>query len=179
MLHHHRLRLTSGLCVAAGLLAICPAAAVAGEADLLAVGSPAPNFTAVAHDGKTVDLSRLRGHYVVLYFYPKDETSGCTKEACEFRDSWAQLQKMGVEVFGVSTQNNRSHQAFAEKHKLPFSLLPDEKGELAAKYKVPVFLGFARRITYLIDKDGKIARVWPSVNPVGHSAEILAAIPKA
>jgi peroxiredoxin Q/BCP len=183
MSHHHRSRLalllrrTFGFCAAAGLLAIWTSAAGAGESDLLPVGAPAPNFTTVAHDGKTVELSKLRGHYVVLYFYPKDDTPGCTKEACEFRDSWSQLQKLGVEVFGVSTQDNRSHQAFAEKHKLPFSLLPDEKGEIAAKYKIPVFAGFARRITYLIGKDGKIVRVWPAVNPTGHSAEILAAIP--
>src|SRR4029453_19003670 len=106
--------------------------------ELLPVGSPAPTFTAVAHDGQKVDLAKLKGKYVVLYFYPKDDTPGCTKEACDIRDNWTKMQKAGVAVFGVSTQDNTSHKAFAEKYKLPFPLLPDEKGEIAAKYKVPV-----------------------------------------
>ena len=144
--------------------------------ELLPVGSPAPTFTAVSHDGQKVDLAKLKGRYVVLYFYPKDDTPGCTKEACDIRDNWAKMQKAGVVVFGVSTQDNSSHKAFAEKYKLPFPLLPDDKGEIAAKYKVPVVDGKARRITYLIGKDGKIKHVWPKVTPVGHSAEILAQI---
>jgi peroxiredoxin Q/BCP len=144
--------------------------------DLLPVGSPAPTFSAVAHDGQKVDLGKLKGKYVVLYFYPKDDTPGCTKEACDIRDNWTKMQKAGVAVFGVSTQDNSSHKAFAEKYKLPFPLLPDDKGEIAAKYKVPVVNGNARRITYLIGKDGKIKHVWPKVTPVGHSAEILSQI---
>jgi peroxiredoxin Q/BCP len=144
--------------------------------DLLPVGAAAPDFSTVAHDGQKVELSKLKGKYVVLYFYPKDDTTGCTKEACDFRDNWTVLQKKGVAVFGVSTQDNTSHKAFAAKYSLPFPLLPDDKGEIAAKYKVPVVSGYARRITYLIGKDGKIAHVWPSVNPVGHAGEILAQI---
>ena len=85
-----------------------------------------------------------------------------------------QAAEGGVVVYGVSTQDNGSHKAFAEKYKLPFPLLPDDKGELAAKYKVPVVDGKARRITYLIGKDGKIKHVWPKVTPIGHAAEILA-----
>jgi peroxiredoxin Q/BCP len=145
-------------------------------ADLLPVGSPAPEFTATTHDGQKVDLAKLKGKYVALYFYPKDDTPGCTKEACDFRDSWSRLQKAGVQVFGVSTQDNSSHKAFAEKYKLPFSLIPDDKGDLAARYKVPVVDGKARRITYLIGKDGKIKHVWPKVTPVGHASEILAEV---
>jgi peroxiredoxin Q/BCP len=146
-----------------------------GEAEqpVLAVGTPAPTFTVLAHDGHTVVLDALKGKYVVLYFYPKDETSGCTKEACEFRDNWSKLQKLGVAVFGVSTQDNVSHRAFAEKYKLPFRLLPDEKGEIAAKYLVPVDGGKAKRTTYLIGKDGRIAHVWTNVDPVGHAGQIL------
>jgi peroxiredoxin Q/BCP len=147
---------------------------IAGDPVLLAVGTPAPDVSAVAHDGQQFQLSKLKGRYVVLYFYPKDDTSGCTKEACDVRDSWAKLQKAGVAVFGVSTQDNESHKAFAEKYHLPFPLLPDEKGEIAAKYKVPLTFGMARRITYLIGKDGRIEHVWPKVNPVGHANEILA-----
>jgi peroxiredoxin Q/BCP len=144
----------------------------AGE--LLPVGAVAPDFTAVAHDGTKVQLSKLAGRYVVLYFYPKDDTPGCTKEACDFRDAWGRLQRAGVAVFGVSTQGSASHQAFADKYKLPFALLPDEKGELAAKYHVPMMMmGLAQRVTYLIDKTGRIKKVWPQVKPVGHAAEIL------
>ena len=146
---------------------------------LLPAGAPAPDFSAVAHDGQKVELSKLKGKYVVLYFYPKDDTTGCTKEACDFRDNWATLQKKGVAVYGVSTQDNASHKAFAQKYSLPFPLLPDDRGEIAAKYKVPVVNGLARRITYLIGKDGKIQHVWPNVNPVGHAGEILAQIQPA
>jgi peroxiredoxin Q/BCP len=153
-----------------------PPSAPAPAPALIPAGAPAPTFTAVAHDGQKVDLAKLKGKYVVLYFYPKDDTPGCTKEACDIRDNWTKMQKAGVMVFGVSTQDNTSHKAFAEKHKLPFPLLPDDKGEIAAKYKVPVVNGNARRITYLIGKDGKIKHVWPKVTPVGHSAEILAQI---
>jgi peroxiredoxin Q/BCP len=141
---------------------------------LLAVGASAPDFIALAHDGTNVHLSELRGHDVVLYFYPKDDTTGCTKEACDFRDAWGRLQAAGVVVLGVSTQDNVSHVAFAQKYRLPFPLLPDEAGELAAKYHVPRTLGFARRVTYLIGKDGRIEHVWPKVTPEGHAAEILA-----
>jgi peroxiredoxin Q/BCP len=165
----------------AGMLAVIPLVVLgnvfAGDPVLLPVGSPAPVFSAVAHDGQKFDLAALKGRYVVLYFYPKDDTSGCTKEACEIRDSWAKLQKLGVAVFGVSTQDNESHRSFAGKYHLPFPLLADDKGEIAARYKVPLTFGMAHRITYLIGKDGKIAHVWPKVNPVGHGAEILAAIP--
>jgi thioredoxin-dependent peroxiredoxin len=153
-----------------------PVPSPAPAPDLLPVGSPAPEFTATSHDGQKVDLAKLKGKNVVLYFYPKDDTPGCTKEACDFRDSWAKLQKAGVVVFGVSTQDNTSHKAFAEKYKLPFALIPDDKGELAAKYKVPVVDGKARRITYLIGKDGKIKHVWPKVTPVGHAGEILSQV---
>jgi peroxiredoxin Q/BCP len=147
-------------------------------ADLLPAGSAAPVFSARAVSGGAaapteVDLASLKGHFVVLYFYPKDDTPGCTKEACEFRDSWGALQKRGVLVYGVSTQDVVSHKAFAEKHHLPFPLIADEKGAIAALYKVPVLDGKARRITYLIGPDGRIRHVWPTVNPLGHAAEVM------
>ena len=137
-------------------------------------GKKAPDFTLADQDGKSVTLSQFKGKDVIVYFYPKDDTPGCTKEACDIRDNWAKLQKAGVAVFGVSTQDNTSHKAFAEKYKLPFPLLPDEKGEIAAKYKVPVVDGKARRITYLIGKDGKVKHVWPKAPTVGQANEILA-----
>jgi thioredoxin-dependent peroxiredoxin len=150
--------------------------AAAPEAALLPVGSPAPDFATTAHTGEKVELSKLKGKPVVLFFYPKDDTPGCTKEACDFRDAWTKLQKAGVVVFGVSGQDNTSHKAFAEKYKLPFALLPDEQGEIAKKYGVPFTNGKAKRITYLIGKDGKVKHVWPKVTPVGHASEILAQV---
>ena len=157
---------------AAGSTATDPAL----EAALLAPGTPAPDFTATAHNGEKVTLSKLKGKNVVLYWYPKDDTPGCTKQACDIRDNWDKLKKAGVMVYGVSTQDNTSHQAFAEKHKLPFPLLPDESGEIAKKFGVPVVNGKAKRMSVLIGKDGKVKHVWPKAATTGHAAEILAAV---
>jgi peroxiredoxin Q/BCP len=153
-----------------------PAAPAAAEANLLPVGSPAPAIKATAHNGEVVDLAKLKGQYVVFYFYPKDDTAGCTKQACDIRDNWSKLKKAGVTVFGVSTQNNESHKAFAAKHTLPFPLLPDDKGEIAHAFGVPVVDGKARRMSFLIGKDGKIKYVWPKAATTGHAAEILAQV---
>jgi peroxiredoxin Q/BCP len=152
------------------------AACAHGGGPLLPVGAPAPDFAVTTHDGRRVVLSELRGRWVALYFYPKDDTPGCTKEACSFRDAAPPLEEAGVVVLGVSEQDAASHAAFAEKYHLPFPLLPDERGELATAYHVPVMAGFAKRVTYLVGKDGRIARVWPSVTPTGHAQEILAAV---
>ncbi len=160
-----------GAGIAADIVAAADPAAVP---ELLTVGAAAPDFDVAAHDGTKVKLSKLKGKAVVLYFYPKDDTPGCTKEACDFRDNWGRLKKAGIMVFGVSTDGNDSHKAFAEKYKIPFPLLPDESGDIAKKYGVALVNGKARRITYLVGKDGKIQHVWPKVNPVGHAAEILA-----
>jgi peroxiredoxin Q/BCP len=162
----------------AGLLLAMTLAACAHHrsGDLLAVGTPAPDFAVTTHDGRRVVLSELRGRWVALYFYPKDDTPGCTKEACGFRDAAKPLDDAGVVVLGVSEQDARSHAAFAEKYHLPFPLLPDEHGEIAAAYHVPLTVGLAKRVTYLIGKDGRIARVWPTVTPTGHAQEILAAV---
>jgi peroxiredoxin Q/BCP len=141
---------------------------------LIDEGKKAPAFSLKDQDGTLHKLSDYAGKSVVLYFYPKDDTPGCTKEACSFRDSWAALQDAGVVVLGVSEQDAASHTAFVEKYHLPFQLLVDESGGIAAAYHVPVMMGFAHRITYLIDKDGTIKHVWPDVKPVGHADEILA-----
>jgi peroxiredoxin Q/BCP len=159
------------------LLALALAlAACARSGELLPVGAPAPGFAVTTHDGRHVALAELRGRWVALYFYPMDDTPGCTKEACGFRDAAQPLEDAGVVVLGVSEQGAASHAAFAQKYHLPFPLLPDEKGEIAGAYRVPVTIGLARRVTYLIGKDGHIARVWPSVSPTGHAQEILAAV---
>lgn len=158
----------------AGILLVAVGGACAQEAPaLLAPGQVAPVFKVTAHDGSVAELARLRGKWVALYFYPRDDTPGCTKQACSIRDGWPALQAAGVMVFGVSTDGNASHVEFARKHQLPFPLLPDEAGELAAQYRVPVTGGAARRITYLIDPQGKIAFVWDRVDVGAHATQIL------
>jgi peroxiredoxin Q/BCP len=143
---------------------------------LLAVGDDAPDLQAVAQTGQAVNLKELRGKPVVVYFYPRDDTPGCTVEAQGLRDEWSALQATGAVVIGVSTDANESHKAFAEKHQLPFLLLPDPDGKIAAQFGVPVTLGFAKRVTFVIDAQGKIAKVFPSVQPKGHAQEVLAAL---
>jgi thioredoxin-dependent peroxiredoxin len=143
---------------------------------LLSVGAPAPAIESVAHNGQKVSLSELKGRPVVVYFYPKDDTPGCTVEAEGIRDDWADLSKANAVVLGVSTQDNASHRAFASKYGLPFMLLPDSDESIAKAFGVPVKNGYTKRVTFVIDKQGKIAKVFPEVNPKGHSDEILEAL---
>ena len=140
-------------------------------------GDKAPDFTMPTDGNGTVTLAGLRGKPVVLYFYPKDDTSGCTKEACEIRDAWQKFKDTGAVVLGVSTDDNPSHVAFAEKYKLPFALLSDHDHAIAKLYGADGLL-FAKRMTYVIDPSGKIAWVNPSVNPSTHSAELQAVLAK-
>ncbi len=145
---------------------------------LIQPGTPAPDFKLPATDGKTIALSSLRGHPVVLYFYPADETPGCTREACDFRDHTAELKKAGVVVLGVSTQDLASHRHFTAREHIPFPLLSDPDGKVAALYGVPVrsVPGLGRifeRTTFVIDTHGRVARAWPKVNVIGHVAEVL------
>lgn len=147
------------------------------------VGSVAPDFTLPAGDGTQVHLADLRGKHVLIYFYPKDDTPGCTTEACSFRDSWDGLQARGVVVLGVSRDDVKSHQKFAKKYSLPFPLLADLGGEVAQKYGVWVeksmygktYMSMART-SFLIRPDGTIGYVWEKVKPEGHAAEVLAAL---
>jgi peroxiredoxin Q/BCP len=153
------------------------AAATAGQpAGLLAEGQDAPNFTAQAHDGTTIELGKLRGEPVVLYFYPKDETPGCTAEAQAFRDEQPELEKLNARVIGVSLDSLDSHKAFADNHGLNFPLVADPGGEIAAKYGVDTSRGVAARVTYVIDAGGKIAKVYPKVQVQGHADEVLAVL---
>ncbi len=143
----------------------------------LSVGDTAPNFTVKDTIGNTVTLSNYTGKPVVLYFYPKDDTPGCTKEACSFRDNYQQYLSKGITVFGVSLDNEASHQAFTEKFSLPFPLLADVGGAIAKAYDV---LGdrngtlYAQRVTYIIGADGKISQVYTSINTETHATDILA-----
>ncbi len=149
--------------------------ASAKVAEGLEVGDPAPDLTLKLHDGKEKKLSELRDKLVLVYFYPKDDTPGCTVEAEGIRDAWAKFQEAGIDVYGVSTQDAASHQAFIDKYTLPFPLVVDEDGAVAKAFGVPLKGGFASRMSFLIGKDGKIKAVWPKVVPAEHADAVLSA----
>jgi thioredoxin-dependent peroxiredoxin len=136
-------------------------------------GDDAPALSVTASNGTKVDLAAMRGQYVVVYFYPKDDTPGCTKEACAFRDAYEKLAKAKIAVIGVSLDNDESHRAFADKYKLNFSLVSDKDGAIAAKFGVPVNEGYASRVSFLIGPDGKVKKVYPKVDPIIHADEVL------
>jgi peroxiredoxin Q/BCP len=149
---------------------------------MLKKGSLAPTFTAKDGNGDTVKLRDLRGQNVVLYFYPKDDTPGCTKEACSFRDAFADFKKRGIEVLGVSTDSETSHKKFAAKYKLPFTLVSDPDHAIADAYEVygeKKFMGRTymgvKRLTFLIDDKGRIKKVFEKVKPEEHAQEVLEA----
>lgn len=147
-------------------------AASAASPDEIAVGKPAPDFDVKDQDGKPLHLAAFKGKPVVLYFYPKDETPGCTKEASSFRDAFTELTKKGVVLIGVSGDTDESHRDFAKNHQLPFSLVSDPKGELAGKYGVPFRLGYASRQTFVIGADGNVKKLYRSVDVSAHAKEI-------
>jgi peroxiredoxin Q/BCP len=144
------------------------------------VGDRAPEFSLPTGDGSTLSLKDLRGKKVVLYFYPKDDTSGCTREACNFRDHITILKKKGAVVIGVSTDSPASHRKFAEKYDLPFTLISDGAKETVKKYGVwkqknmygRKYMG-TERTTFVIDEQGKITHIFPRVKVDGHVEEIL------
>jgi peroxiredoxin Q/BCP len=140
-------------------------------------GQPAPAFKSVDQDGQAIALSDFKGRMVVLYFYPKDETPGCTKEACSFRDGYAAIQATGAVILGVSADDAASHKAFAAKYHLPFRLVADSDHRIIDAYgvRMPV-LGWAKRTTFLVDKSGVVRKVFEGVNPAGHDQEVLAAL---
>ncbi|MEH1797472.1 MULTISPECIES: peroxiredoxin [unclassified Nostoc] len=141
----------------------------------LAVGTDAPAFTAKDTNGNTVSLSDFAGKTVVLYFYPKDDTPGCTKQACSFRDAQSKYQGKDVVVLGVSADDEVSHQAFTQKYNLNFPLLADSDKSLIAAFDVDGG-GYAKRVTYVIDPNGKITHVDTAVNTTTHAGDILAAL---
>jgi peroxiredoxin Q/BCP len=140
---------------------------------VLSAGTKAPAFTVKDTNGNTVSLTDFAGKTVVLYFYPKDDTPGCTKEACGFRDSYTQYQGKDVVVLGVSMDNEASHQAFTQKFNLPFPLLADVDGLLTNAYDVSGG-GYSKRVTYVIDGAGTIVKVYDTVKTDSHAADILA-----
>lgn len=145
-----------------------------GGRGLLSAGASAPDFTGRDAFDKPVRLSETAGRPRIVYFYPKDETPGCTKEACAFRDAFEEYKKRGVALFGVSRDTEESHRKFRENHQLPFFLVADPNGDVQRAYGVPGHLGFASRVTFLVDASGKILHVWEKVDPAVHSAEVLA-----
>jgi peroxiredoxin Q/BCP len=154
-------------------------------ADWIQEGETAPDFTLKDDQGNDVRLSDFRGKPVVLYFYPQDDTPGCTREACAFRDRRADLQDKGAVVLGVSPDDVSSHGRFRDKYSLNFPLLADEGHQVAERYGAwgeKVFMGRKstgiRRSTFLIDRDGKVARAWKKVNVDGHDEQVLAALEK-
>jgi len=150
---------------------------------MVLVGEKAPEFTLPADDGRPVSLNGFRGKKVVLYFYPKDDTPGCTKEACSFRDNLARVTTKGAVVLGVSRDDAKSHVKFKDKYDLNFPLLSDVDGKVTTAYGVwkkknlygREYFGI-ERTTFLIDEGGKIARIWPKVKVEGHTDEVLAAL---
>lgn len=143
---------------------------------LLPVGAEAPGFEAQDERGQPVRLRDFRGRPVVLYFYPADDTPGCTAEACGFRDDAAAWAEAGAAVLGVSTQGVASHAAFAAKYRLAHTLVADPAKTVCRAYGALGLLGYAKRVTYLIGPDGRIARVWGTVLPHRHSREVLDAV---
>ena len=145
-------------------------------------GDKAPDFAVNDGEGKTVRSKDLKGKKFVLYFYPKDDTPGCTKEACSFRDSWSKFKRRGIEVFGVSLDSEKSHQKFTEKFSLPFRLLADTDRKLSESfgtYGKKKFMGREymgnHRMTFLIDEKGNIKKIFEKVKPEDHAEEVLAA----
>jgi thioredoxin-dependent peroxiredoxin len=151
---------------------------------MISEGTPAPDFELTSDSGESVKLSALRGRPVVLYFYPKDDTPGCTTEACEFRDAYDVFRERGAEVLGVSPDDVTSHEKFKTKYELPFTLLADPDHEVAEKYGVwgekkyagKTYLGI-NRSTFIIDADGNVARAMLGIKPAGHAEKVLDSLP--
>ena len=146
----------------------------AARAEPLKVGQPAPDFNLPDQSGKIHKLADYRGKWLALYFYVKDDTPGCTEQACKFRDDIHQLTDLGAQVVGVSVDDSTSHANFAKKYNLPFPLLADSKGETAARYdSLRGDGGMARRNTFLIDPQGRIAKIYLSASTSRNSAEVI------
>ena len=145
-------------------------------------GAQAPEFNLPDQSGQMRNLREFGGKWLVLYFYPKDDTPGCTKEACAFRDDWNQLSSLGAQVVGISVDDSASHDRFAKKHNLPFPLLADTDAVVAGQYGVVMDMMIskvAKRYTFLIDPQGKISKVYDKVDTSRHSAEIIADLKRA
>ncbi|HVW30063.1 MAG TPA: peroxiredoxin [Polyangiaceae bacterium] len=172
------LMLTRRALIVGAALGLAPVACMAkrpdGGSGLLALGAAAPDFAAKDASGKVVHLSDFNGSPRVVYFYPKDETPGCTKEACAFRDTYEKFKAKGVVVFGVSRDTEKSHDEFRAAHELPFPLAADPDGAVQKAYGVPSMMpNVASRVSFLVGRDGKVEHVFEKVDPVVHADEVL------
>lgn len=139
---------------------------------MIEIGTKAPDFTLLNQDNELVSLSDLIGSYVLVYFYPKDDTPGCTKEACMIKDVYDEFQEVGITVLGISKDSPESHKKFRQKYELPFTLLSDPQKQVILAYEAQGALG-TKRISYLIGPDGTIIKPYPNVDPASHAYEIL------
>lgn len=152
---------------------------------MLKINTKAKNFTLLDQDGKSHTLSDYFGNFILIYFYPKDDTPGCTKEACSIGEKFPSFEKLKIKIFGISADSVKSHKKFADKYKLPFTLLSDESKKVLKAYGAlkeksmfgNTFLGI-QRMSYLIDEEGKILKVYEKVNPEKHADEVLEDIKK-
>lgn len=170
-------RNTTIVLIAVALAAVFGFTSIGTANDQVAVGDAAPEFELPDQDGQLHSLEDYRDRWVVLYFYPKDETPGCTTEACEFRDNIFAFRELNAQILGVSLDDVESHKAFAANHGLPFPLLADVDGEAATAYGVKtrmMGMEIAKRQTFIIHPDGTIARHYEKVNPAEHSKQVLA-----
>ena len=158
---------------AALLMLVAGVTLAGGRKGLLPVGAPAPGLSGVDQEGQPHKLAETRGSFTLVYFYPKDQTPGCTEEACAFRDVWKKYEAAGVKLFGVSKGSVKSHKKFADKHGLPFPLIADEDKVWGAAFGVGSLLGMYKRVSFLIDKQGKIAKVYEDVDPGVHATQVL------
>jgi thioredoxin-dependent peroxiredoxin len=169
-----RCRVLAFAFVSMTLLGVTPA-----RADTPVIGKPAPAFSLPDQDGKMHALADYRGKWLVLYFYPKNDTPGCTTEACNFRDGYGQIKALGAQVLGVSVDDTASHLAFAKKYSLPFTLLADADGAVAERYGAltnVALIKFAKRQTFLIDPQGVLRQSWLKVDPDKHATEVMVAL---
>ncbi len=148
--------------------------AMAEEGQMLTPGDQFPSFELTAQDGTTVSSAELAGHTYLLYFYPKADTPGCTREACELRDRWPDVEAAGLVVLGVSFDSPEANRAFAEKYHLPFRLLSDSGKKLASEVGATrALIPLPKRISYLVGPDGRVLKAYPDVDPKTHAAEVL------
>jgi peroxiredoxin Q/BCP len=158
----------------AGAAAGCGAATRPdGGSGLLPAGSAAPDLSAPDQTGKVRRIAEERGHPLVVYFYPKDGTPGCTKEACAFRDTWERFRQAGVQIYGVSADDQKSHEQFAKEQHLPFPIVADPGHSWSAAFGVSTKLGMDARVSFLIDPSGKVSKTYPNVDPALHADEVL------
>ncbi|EFD92653.1 MAG: alkyl hydroperoxide reductase/ Thiol specific antioxidant/ Mal allergen [Candidatus Parvarchaeum acidophilus ARMAN-5] len=136
-------------------------------------GDEFPDFNLKSDDDKTVSLLDIKGKESIIYFYPKDDTPGCTKEACSFRDNINSFKSLGIPIFGISVDSVESHKKFKQKYSIPFTLLSDKDKTLISKLGIKTLIGIASRVTFVLDKDAKIKKIYPKVSPDGHAEEIL------